>query len=78
MCFHMLNLCRSITKIFLSVLVVFGKYFVFAKIVKNSKIVLPCSGDSVAGRTNRESVTEIFRDSLATHWGVNVSIAKKT
>ena len=30
----MLNFCWSNTKIFLSVLVVFGKYFVFAKIVK--------------------------------------------
>ena len=49
----MLNLCWSITKIFLSVLVFFGKYFVFAKLSKNSKIVLPCSGDLVAGRTSR-------------------------
>ena len=32
--FHMLNFYWSNTKIFLSVLVVFGKYFVFAKIVK--------------------------------------------
>ena len=49
----MLNLCWSITKRFLNVLVIFEKYFVFAKIVKNSIIVLPCSGDSVAGRTSR-------------------------
>ena len=34
MCFHMLNSCWSNTKRFLCVLVVFGKYFVFAKIVK--------------------------------------------
>ena len=34
MYFHVLNFCWSNTKRFLSVLVVFGKYFVFAKIVK--------------------------------------------
>ena len=27
---------------------------------------------------SRESITEIFRDSLATHWRVNASVAKKT
>ena len=37
-------------KIFLSVLVVFGKYFVFAKMSKISKTVLPYSGDLVAGK----------------------------
>ena len=38
MCFHMLNLCWSNTNFFfLSVLVVFGKYFVFAKMSKISK-----------------------------------------
>ena len=39
MCFHMLNSCWSNTKRFLSILVVFGKYFVFvkmSKIFKNS------------------------------------------
>ena len=30
-------------------LVVFGKYFVFTKIVKISKTMLPCSGDSITG-----------------------------
>ena len=62
----MLYLCWSITKIFLSVLVVFGKYFVFAKIVKISKkkIVLPCSGDSVASRTSRMPQSQVHhRDS---------------
>ena len=43
-----------------------------------SKIVLPCSGDLDASRTSRESITEIFRDSLATHQRVNASVAKKT
>ena len=47
----MFNPCWSNTKRFLSILVVFGKYFVFAKIVKILKIVLPYSDDSVAGRT---------------------------
>ena len=53
MCFHMLNLYWSITKRFLSVLVVFGKYFVFAKIVKIFKNCFVLSGDSLTGRTNR-------------------------
>ena len=65
----MLNFCWSNIKRFLSVLVVFGKYFVFAKIVKFSKTVLPCFGDSVAGWSSRmpqsRAHTEIFRDSLA-------------
>ena len=47
---------------------VFGKYFVFTKIFKISKIVLPCSGDSVVGWSSRMSQsrahTEIFHGSL--------------
>ena len=43
-------------KNFLSVLIVFGKSFVFAKISKISKIVLPCSGDFVAGQFSRMSL----------------------
>jgi len=43
---------------------------------------LPCSGDSVAGRTSRmpqlREHKEIFRDSLVTHWRVNALVAKKT
>ena len=35
--FHILNFCWSNTKIFLSILVIFGKSFVFAKITKNFK-----------------------------------------
>ena len=57
------------TKRFLSVLVVFGKFFVFAKMSKISKTVLPYFGDSVAGWSSRMSQSrahiEIFRDSLA-------------
>ena len=34
MCFHMVNLFCSNTKIFLSILAIFRKYFVFVKIVK--------------------------------------------
>ena len=53
----------------MSVLVVFGKYFVFTKIVKISKIVLPYFGDSIAGWSSRmpqsRAHTEIFRDLLA-------------
>ena len=65
----MLNPCRSYTKICLSILVVFGESFVFAKISKISKTVLPCFGDSVAGSSSRMSQsrahTEIFHGSLA-------------
>ena len=43
----------SNTKIFLSVLGVFGKYFVYTKTEKISKTVLPCFGDSVAGHPSR-------------------------
>ena len=50
-------------------LVVFGKYFVFTKIVKISKTVLPCSGNSVEGWSScmpqSRAHTEIFCDSLA-------------
>ena len=60
---------HSNTKRFLSVLVVFGKFFVFAKMSKISKTVLPYFGDSVAGWSSRMSQSrahiEIFRDSLA-------------
>ena len=49
----MLNSCGLNTKIFLSVLVVFEKYFVFAKMSKISKTVLPCSGNLVAGKPSR-------------------------
>ena len=38
---------------FWSVSVVFGKYFVSTKIVKISKTVLPCFGDSVVGWSSR-------------------------
>ena len=78
----MLYFCWSITKRFLSVLVIFGKCFVFTKIVKKiSKTVLPCSGDSVTGRTRRmpqsRTHTEIFRNLLVTHWGVNALVTKR-
>ena len=43
----------SNTKRFLSVLGVFGKYFVFTKTEKFQKTVLPCFGDSVAGHPSR-------------------------
>ena len=56
------------TQFFLSILVVFGKYFVLTKIVKISKTMLPYSGDSVVGWSNHMpqswAYTEIFRDSL--------------
>ena len=45
---HAQSLLINHKKIF-KCLVVFGKYFSFTKIVKISKIVLPCSGDLVAG-----------------------------
>ena len=43
----------SNTKIFLSVLGIFGKYFVFTKTEKFQKTVLPCFSDSVAGHPSR-------------------------
>ena len=54
--FHILNFCWSNTKWFLSVLIVFGKSFVFAKNSKISKIsnisktVLPCSSHLIVSQ----------------------------
>ena len=46
----------------MSVLIIFGKSFVFTKISKISKTVLPCSGDLVAGQTSRmPSVVSLHR-----------------
>ena len=60
--FHILNFCWSNTKIFLNVLIVFGKSFVFAKISKISKTVLPCIGNLVAGQSSRiPPVTSIHK-----------------
>ena len=56
----------SNTKRFLSVLGVFGKYFVFTKNWKFSKIVLPCFGDSVAGHPSRMLQPRARRSVLAT------------
>ena len=65
----MLNLCWSNTKRFLSVLVVFGKSFVFAKMSKILKPLLPCFGNSVVDWFSCTSQswahTEIFHGSLA-------------
>ena len=52
-----------------SVFFFFGKYFVFTKIVKISKKVLPCFSDSIVGLSSSmpqsRAHTEIFHDSLA-------------
>ena len=58
----MLNLCWLNTKIFLSVLAVFEKSFVFAKMSKISKTMLPCFGDSVASWSSRMSQSQAHRD----------------
>ena len=67
----MLNPCWSNTKRFLSVLVFFGKSFVFAKMSEFSKTVLPCFCNLVAGWSSRMSQsrahTEIFCVSLVGH-----------
>ena len=71
MCFHMLNPCWSNTKRFLSVLVIFGKSFVFTKMSKFSKTVLPCFGNSIASWSSHMSQSQahtlIFCGSLAGH-----------
>ena len=49
-------------KFFFEFLIVFGKSFVFAKISKISKIVLPCSGDLITGQSScMSSVTSLLR-----------------
>ena len=50
---HAQSLLIQTQKRFLSVLGVFGKYFVFTKTEKFQIIVLPCFGDSVAGHPSR-------------------------
>ena len=65
MCFHMLNLCWSNTKRFFSVLVIFGKYFVFAKIVKIFKNSVALFWRLSRGLVQLQTHTMIFRSSLA-------------
>ena len=56
---------NSNTKRFLSVLGIFGKYFVKnLKFFKNP--VLPCFGDSVAGKSSRENQSRLRGSYLAT------------
>ena len=66
--FHILNFCWLNTKRFLSVLIVFGKFFCFCKKSKISKTVLPCSSDLVASQASRMpqlwAYTVGLRDSL--------------
>ena len=68
---------NSSTKRFLSVLDVFGKYFVLKfENFKNS--VLPCFGDSVAGKLSREPQSHAGRSFLATCSRVEGPIARVT
>ena len=61
----MLNLCWSNIKRFLSVLVVFGKYFVFTKTIKIFKTSVALFWRLSRGLAQSRAHTEIFRDSLA-------------
>ena len=68
----------SNTKRFLSVLVVFGKYFVLSKKLKISKTVLPCFGDSIAGQTSRMPQSRARGSVLATCSWVEGPVARGT
>ena len=52
---HAQSLLIQAQKRFLSVLVIFGKYFFFLQKLKISKTVLPYFGDSVVGQSSRMS-----------------------
>ena len=68
--FHILNFCWSNTKIFLGILVVFGKYFGFTKIVKIFKkqcclVLATWSRVNPVACPQSRAHTVSFRDSLA-------------
>ena len=67
----------SNTKRFLSVLVVFVKYFVLTK-TENFKNRLPCFGDSIAGQSSRMPQSQARRSILATCSRVEGPIARGT
>ena len=73
--FHILNFCWSNTKRFLSVLIFFGKSFVFAKISKFSKTVLPYL--ATWSRVNPIACPQLTQKFFATHWRVKVLVTKK-
>ena len=67
----------SNTKRFLSVLVVFGKYFV-RQILKNSKTVLPCFGNSVTSKSSHVIQSRFHRSFLANCSRVKGPVLKGT
>ena len=75
MCFTYLIFVDQIQKDIWVFLIVFGKSFVFAKISKISKTMLPCSGDLVTGQSSRmPSVTSLRRRvSRLTGWSMSQS-----
>ena len=68
----------SNTKRFLSVLGVFGKYFVFTKTEKFQKTVLPCFGNSVTGHPSRMPQPRACVLILVTYSWVNGPVARGT
>lgn len=68
----------SNSKRFLSILGVFGKYFVLQKLKFKKKIVLPCFGDSVAGKSSRMPQSRARGSILATCSRVKGPIARGT
>ena len=68
----------SNTKIFLSVLGVFGKYFVFTKSEKFQKTMLPCFGDSIAGHLSHMPQSRACGSVLATYSRVKGPVVRGT
>ena len=68
----------SNTKIFFSVLGVFGKYFVFTKTEKFQKPGLPCFGDSIADHPSRMLQPRAHELFLATCSWVKGPVARGT
>ena len=65
-------------KRFLSVLGVFGKYFVFTKPKKFLKTMLPCFGDSIAGHLSHMPQLRARGSVLATYSRVRGPVARGT
>ena len=68
----------SSTKRFLSVLGVFGKYFVLQKNWKFQKTFLPCFGDSVTGKSSRMAQSQARGSVLETCSRVEGPVARGT
>ena len=78
MCFHMLNLCWFKHKKIFECFSCFWKVFCSLKNWKFSKTVLPCFGDSVAGKSSRMPQSQAHGSILVTCSWVEGPVARGT